>query len=496
MKKIYITTPLYYANAELHIGHAYSTVAADVLKRWHKMFGRQVFFLTGMDEHGEKIYGSARAAGMDVQNWVDTMAEKAKKLWKFLNISYDDFIRTTEARHTKTVQFVFSRLLEKGDVYRGVYEGPYCVSCESFYTENQVRSAGGNCPDCGRPITEIKREDSFFFRLSKYGRDLLEYYEKNPEFLSPGDKANKTIDTVRRGLNDLCITRQTVKWGIPLPADPSKTIYVWFDALINYITAAGYPSDRENFSSLWPADCHIVGKEIFHFHTVIWPAILMALGLPLPKKVFGHGWWTLKSDKISKSRGNIVTPYEVCEEFPADVLRFFFLREMPFGSDGAFSMDRVRERYNSDLANSLGNLFQRVEKMLKKYFGSKTPPAGEFVSAIIEKEREVLNQTDKFMSEINFYSALTKIWKLIDEANRFVEETKPWVLFREKNEKLNNVMLTLADVLFFTAEILSPFMPGVSEKMFGHLGGRLGKPSPAAAPKNREIPGGKVLFPK
>ncbi len=506
MKKIYITTPLYYANADLHIGHAYSTIAADVLKRWHSLSGREVFFLTGMDEHGEKIYRSATAAGRGVQEWVDEMAVRAKKLWKFLNISYDDFIRTTEPRHTETVRFVFSKLIKSGDIYPGVYEGPYCIHCESFYTENQVREAGGNCPECGRPITKIKKEEAFFFRLSKYREKLLEHYEKNPEFLSPRDKANKTIDTVKRGLKDLCITRQTVKWGIPIPEDSSKTIYVWFDALINYISAAGFPADMEKFSSLWPADCHIVGKEIFYFHTVIWPAILMALGLPLPRKVFGHGWWTLRNDKISKSKGNIITPYEICERFHsagrtgkgfcADVLRFFFLREMPFGTDGAFSVERVEERYNSDLANSLGNLFRRVEEMIRKYFGMKTPSSGEFISDIIRKEEEVLSQVDKFMGELNFFSALGKIWELINEANRFVEEAKPWVLFKEKNAKLNDVMITLVDVLFFISHIISPFMPGVSDEMFRHLGGKPENFSPASAPRNRKISGGEVLFPK
>ncbi|MFH1958333.1 MAG: methionine--tRNA ligase [bacterium] len=494
-KVFYVTTPLYYANAALHIGHAYSTVACDVLKRWHELFGRPVFFLTGMDEHGEKISGSAQARGLAPQEWVDRLAAEAKELWKFLGISYDDFIRTTEERHTKTVEFIFSKLLKTGDIYPATYEGPYCVICESFFSELQVKDAGGNCPECGCLISEVKRENAYFFRLSRYEKKLLKFYEENPDFLVPRDKANKTIDTVSRGLRDLCVTRQTVEWGIPVPEDKDKTVYVWFDALINYISAVGYSCDEEKFNEYWPADVHIVGKEIFYFHTVVWPAMLMACGLKLPGRVFGHGWWTFKSGKMSKSKGNIITPYEICKTFPADVLRFFLLREMPFGSDGAFSLQRLEARYSADLANSLGNLFQRVEVMLKKFSASATPENCSLNEALARKEEEVLEKAKGFMDGIKFYETLNVIWELIDDANKFIEQKKPWVLAKEKSGELNDVLFSLVDVMGFTANILSPFMPAKCGEMAEHLGLAISAPEIGKFPKNHKIPGGKILFP-
>lgn len=496
MSKIfYVTTPLYYANSALHIGHAYSTIAADVLKRWHKLNGCEVFFLTGMDEHGEKISSSARSQDIAPQEWVDLLAEDAKTLWKFLEISYDDFIRTTEDRHTRTVEFIFSKLLKSGDIYPASYEGPYCISCESFFPVLQVKDADGNCPECGRPISEVKCENAYFFRLSRYEKKLLKYYEENPDFLTPRDKANKTIDTVSRGLRDLCVTRATVKWGIPVPEDKGKTIYVWFDALINYISAVGYPSDKERFGAYWPADCHIVGKEIYYFHTVVWPAILMACDLPLPGRVFGHGWWTIKSDKMSKTKGNIITPYEICKTFPVDVLRFFLLREMPFGSDGACSFARIQERYSADLSNSLGNLFQRVEVMLKKYSGSRTPVNCSLNEVLCKKEKEVLEKAKVYMDRIKFYETLVLIWELIDDANKFIEQKKPWVLAKEKSGKLNDVLFSLVEVLGFTAKILSPFMPAKCGEMAEQLGIEISAPEIGKFPKNHKVPGGKILFP-
>jgi len=495
MSKFYVTTPLYYANAALHIGHAYSTVACDVLKRWRELFGDKVFFLTGMDEHGEKIYESARAQGIAPQEWVDRMASDAKELWKFLGISYDDFIRTTEDRHTKTVEFIFNKLLKTGDIYPDTYEGPYCVNCESFFTEQQVKDAEGNCPDCGRPISEVKCENAYFFRLSRYEKKLLKFYEENPDFLVPRDKANKTMDTVSRGIKDLCVTRATVKWGIPVPAQKDKTVYVWFDALINYISAAGYPSDMEKFDRLWPADVHIVGKEIYYFHTVVWPAMLMACGLALPKRVFGHGWWTVKSGKMSKSKGNIITPYEICKTFPPDVLRFFLLREMPFGSDGAFSLERIGTRYSADLSNSLGNLFQRVEVMLKKFSASATPENCSMNAALAGKEQEVLEKAKGFMAGVKFYETLNLIWELIDDANKFIERKKPWALAKEKSRELDDVLFSLVDVMGFTAKILFPFMPAKCSEMAEHLGVEISAPEIGQFPKNHKIPGGKILFP-
>ncbi len=494
-KIYYITTPIYYANAPLHIGHAYSTVAVDVAKRWQALKGRETFMLTGMDEHGEKIYQSAEKSQVKPQDWVDRYAEDAKKLWSFMNVSYDGFVRTTDNCHKKTVEEVFKKLLAQGDIYSADYEGPYCVSCETFFTEQQVKDAVGCCPDCGKKITEIKKESALFFRLSSYGEKLLNFYKANPDFLQPTAAANKTIDTVTRGLKDLCVTREKVKWGISVPGDPSKTIYVWFDALINYLSGAGFPHDMERFRKLWPADCHIVGKEIYYFHTVIWPAMLMALDLPLPKKVYGHGWWTLRNDKISKSTGNIVTPYEVCEQLHPDILRFFFLREMPFGTDGAFSLVRIEERYVADLANPLGNLFKRTEVMLSKYFGGKTPSDGSFDGEILQKQKEVLLKFSSLMDELQFHGALNSLWELVDAANRFIEEKKPWVLYKEKSPRLNDVMLTLEGCLEFCTGLLSPFMPVKCAEMASHLDCEIKMPEPGAIRKGQLIPGGEILFP-
>ncbi|MBU3956165.1 methionine--tRNA ligase [bacterium] len=494
-KIYYITTPIYYANAPLHIGHAYSTVAADTAKRWQALKGRETFMLTGMDEHGEKIYRSAEKSGVKPEEWVDRGAAAAKELWSFMNISYDGFVRTTDNFHKKAVEEVFKKLLAQGDIYSADYQGPYCVSCETFFTEQQVKDANGNCPDCGKKINEIKAESALFFRLSSYGEKLLNFYKANPDFLKPSELANKTIDTVTRGLKDLCVTREKVTWGISVPGDPSKTIYVWFDALVNYLSGAGFPHDMERFGKLWPADCHIVGKEIYYFHTVIFPALLMALDLPLPKKVYGHGWWTLKNDKMSKSTGNIVTPYEVCKHFEPDILRFFFLREMPFGADGAFSIDRIEERYAADLANPLGNLFKRTEVMLSKYFGGKTPSDGSFDAEIFKKQTEALQKFSSFMDELQFHSALNALWELVDAANRFIEEKKPWVLFKEKSPRLNDVMLTLEGCLEFITGILSPFMPVKCAEMASHIAAEIKLPEPGAFRKGQVIPGGEILFP-
>jgi len=494
-KTYYITTPIYYANAPLHIGHAYSTVAADVAKRWQALRGREVFMLTGMDEHGEKIYRSSAASGVKPQDWVDRYADEAKKLWAFMNVSCDGFVRTTDSAHKETVREVFRRLRAKGDIYDSEYEGPYCVSCETFFSAQQVKDAGECCPDCGKKITEIKKESALFFRLSSYGGKLLDFYRANPDFLEPPGMANKTIDSVTRGLNDLCVTRERVSWGIPVPGDASKTIYVWFDALLNYLSAAGFPHDMGLFHKLWPADCHIVGKEIYYFHSVIWPAMLMALELPLPEKVYGHGWWTLKDDKISKSTGNIVTPYEVCEKFHPDILRFFFLREMPFGTDGAFSMERIGERYTADLANPLGNLFKRTEVMLEKYFGGKIPESGSFDEAILQKQKETLESFSRHMDALRFHGALNALWELIDAANRFIEEQKPWVLYKEKSPKLNDVLLTLSGCLEFVTGLLSPFMPVKCAEMAAHIDWKIQMPEAGSARKGRPIPGGAILFP-
>ncbi|WP_271629131.1 methionine--tRNA ligase [Caldicellulosiruptor sp. DIB 104C] len=472
--KFYITTPIYYPSDKLHIGHTYCTVAADTLARYKRLQGYDVFFLTGTDEHGQKIERKAQEVGKTPQEYVDEIVASIKDLWKLMNISYDDFIRTTEERHKKVVQKIFTKLYEQGDIYKSEYEGWYCTPCESFWLDRQL--VDGKCPDCGRPV-ERAREESYFFRLSKYQDALVKYIEEHPDFIVPQSRANEMINNfIKPGLEDVCVSRTTLKWGIPVPFDPKHVIYVWIDALSNYITALGYMSeDDSKFKKYWPADVHLVGKEIVRFHTIIWPAMLMALGLPLPKMVFGHGWLLLEGGKMSKSKGNVVDPVVLAQKYGVDSLRYFLLREIPFGADGYFSEDALKTRHNSDLANDLGNLLSRTVAMIEKYFDGiiHLPEVKEDLdNELITLAKEVYKKVCKCLDELQFSNALIEIWKLIARANKYIDETMPWVLGRDKSKhpRLKTVLYNLAEVLRIVAILIEPFMPQTTPKMLAQLG--------------------------
>ncbi|WP_039767516.1 methionine--tRNA ligase [Caldicellulosiruptor sp. F32] len=472
--KFYITTPIYYPSDKLHIGHTYCTVAADTLARYKRLQGYDVFFLTGTDEHGQKIERKAQEVGKTPQEYVDEIVASIKDLWKLMNISYDDFIRTTEDRHKKVVQKIFTKLYEQGDIYKSEYEGWYCTPCESFWLDRQL--VDGKCPDCGRPV-ERAREESYFFRLSKYQDALVKYIEEHPDFIVPQSRANEMINNfIKPGLEDVCVSRTTLKWGIPVPFDPKHVIYVWIDALSNYITALGYMSeDDSKFKKYWPADVHLVGKEIVRFHTIIWPAMLMALGLPLPKMVFGHGWLLLEGGKMSKSKGNVVDPVVLAQKYGVDSLRYFLLREIPFGADGYFSEDALKTRHNSDLANDLGNLLSRTVAMIEKFFDGiiHLPEVKEDLdNELITLAKEVYEKVCKCLDELQFSNALIEIWKLIARANKYIDETMPWVLGRDKSKhpRLKTVLYNLAEVLRIVAILIEPFMPQTTPKMLAQLG--------------------------
>ncbi|MFH1715019.1 MAG: methionine--tRNA ligase [Elusimicrobiota bacterium] len=474
-KIIYITTPIYYVNDVPHIGHAYTTIAADVLARYYRAHGMNVHFLTGTDEHGQKIEDSAKKKGVDPKTFTDEIAQAFKELWNALNISNNDFIRTTDDKHVRTVQEIFKKLYDKEDIYKGEYEGWYCVHCETYYPETDLNE-GKECPDCKRPLSQVK-EDAYFFNLSKYEDKLLKYYEDNPEFMMPVFRGNEMKNFIKNGLKDLCVTRKKVKWAIPVPFDEEHTVYVWFDALINYISAINFIGDKnaeKKFENYWPCDIHFIGKEIFKFHTIIWPAMLFALGLEPPKKVFGHGWWTVEGNKMSKSVGNVVDPRDVIKEYNGneDVLRYFVLREVPFGSDGDFSHTGLEQRYNSELANDLGNLFSRVLNMIGKYADGIVPDKSISGGALITKAQESGERYETSMGKADFYKALIYIWELISEANKYVEDRAPWKLAKNEvsREELKQVLFDLAAVLALVARFLFPFMPKTAKKMWSQLG--------------------------
>lgn len=478
-QKYYITTPIYYPSGNWHIGHCYTTVICDALARFHKMLGEDVFFLTGTDEHGQKVEKEAAKRGVTPLQFIDPLVAELKDMWRLLDISYDRFIRTTDKEHEKCVQKIYEKLFASGDIYKSEYSGYYCTPCESMWTEAQL--VNGKCPDCGRDVT-LQKEESYFFRLSKYAPRILKLYEDNPEFLQPKSRINEMVNNfLKPGLNDLCVSRTTVKWGVPLPFDQKHCAYVWIDALANYISALGYLSEDEAlFKKFWAADLHMVGKEIVRFHAIIWPALLMALGLPVPKQIYGHGWLLIGGDKLSKSKQEAVKceltdPYELVKRYGSDAVRYFLLREIPFGSDGEYTNEKLLSRINSDLANDLGNLVSRTAAMIGQYFGGVLPERGkaegvdgELVSAAEGAFRKVKGAMEK----LNAPEALSEIFAVVSRANKYIDETAPWILAKAENkrERLGSVLYNLAETVRICAILLKPFLTGAAGRILTSFG--------------------------
>ena len=472
-KKFYITTPIYYPSANFHIGHCYTTIICDAIARYKRLDGFDTFFLTGSDEHGEKIEKKANENNTTPQKFVDTIVENSKDLWKSLGISYDKFIRTTDEEHIKTVQYIFEKLYRQGDIYKGEYKGLYCTPCESFWTETQAKD--NLCPDCGREVHEVS-EEAYFLKLSNYQKQLEQYYEENPDFIQPISRKNEMINNfIKPGLEDLCVSRTSFKWGIPVTFDDKHIVYVWLDALSNYISALGY--SRENdalFKKFWPADVHIVGKEIVRFHAIVWPIILMALGLPLPKKIFGHGWLIINGDKISKSLGNYKDPREYINTYGVDAIRYYLLREIPFGSDGNFSEELLINRINSDLANVWGNLVSRTIGMANKYFDGKIVNRNthnELDDKFIESIDKLKEKCDLLTDNLQISKVLEEIFEVLRSSNKYIDETTPWILAKDENQKnrLETILFNLLEAIRVTAILLQPFMPTSATNVLNNL---------------------------